>query len=757
MRSVEKMFINSNSTTTSINSMDSGSQQSFPISLATSDSNMTALNAMNGSCPNIPMIINDANNSNPALNSPVMNLYRMNRHNKNKSSSLVNFNIYAQPILKSQSMGRNFRRKNHASNSNGNKDKHNKKKKVMTSSEAQQLYPRTTSNTNENNSVSSSNGLPYSAPNGSHSSVNLSANNRHSDSHNPMLDKKANNRKTSLPQLPYTGGLSSPVHTKTPQDQDIDSISYDITNIKPPSKINSVSSYNTSYSNNTNEDTSRENNTSTENTCSELSEKKNEGNRNKFTKRSASLHAASVKDLRFDSVKIQQLQQHILKQQQQLLQKQRQQKLIQQQQQQLYYMPQPFTSQTPFSPQQVFNPHALPPQPIPQHMALPPMANSQTVTPLPQQFSPQSFISTQTVIPTQQMAPALPIRNKSMQSRSSSVKIIQHKNSLPQMTRKYSLSALETNSSTVAKESNDKMELRQRSLDYYDNETSSYTTLGSKINNYNRFSDSSNITNISEVASSSRMIKSISSEVSNIDENDETSSYYTEISSDVRTEDSMTTMIPTVVESVPPSTVDTMAPTLMETMINSPQILETKTEVESQLIETPTSILKNGNQNHHLDFKVKDNNKNGTATHQINKPVKGIMKRFFVVTNVDIESDEDEVATIMKEEKEGEEKVNEIETLEIKSEPKKVTPSPERRKKIEKLKKQSPSRLDKYVFEAVKSFYPNEYSKDLKVLPGMTFKIMENINPNDFWVYVENIETGEKGNIPINCLAIKES
>ncbi|OUM64339.1 hypothetical protein PIROE2DRAFT_60720 [Piromyces sp. E2] len=662
LRSVEKMFINNNSTTTSINSLDSGSQQSFPLSLATSDSNITALNAMNGSCPNIPMILNDANNSNTALNSPVLNMYRMNRHNKNKSSSVVNFNIYAPPALKSQSMGRNFRRKNYGSSSNvsGNQDKNNKKKKVMTSSEAQQLYPRSSSNLDENNSVSSSGCLPYSTSNGSYSSVNLC---KQSDSHNPILDKKSK-RKTSLSQLPYTNGLGSPSNSKTSQIQDIDSMSYDISNMKPPSNVNSMDSpVTTDDSHSSNDRSNKENNHSnSEGILHDLKEQKNEISRTKYSKRSASLHASSVKDLRFDSVKIHQMQHHILKQQQQLLQQQQQQQPQRHQQQfqspppplqpqrqqqfqsppppqqpqrqqqqqfqspppQMFYIPQQYNPQTSFSPPSIFNPQVLSssqplPYSLPPKIALPTMSNPPTMTPLPQQFSPpSSFVPSQTIIPTQQMAPALPIRNKSMQSRSSSVKVLHHKNSIPQMTRKYSLSALEASSTPLSKKSKEKMELRLKSLDYMDTESStSITTYGSKMYINNRSSDSSNLTNISGLVNHSRMNnKDITSPElghGNEEEESETNSYYTEISSDVRTEDSMTTMIPTVVDSVPP-VVDTVAPTLVDTMINSPHLSEVKKEFKTQsVVETPPSILKKANL-HSNSNKEREKNKNNTPT-----------------------------------------------------------------------------------------------------------------------------------------------
>ncbi|ORX49031.1 hypothetical protein BCR36DRAFT_354244 [Piromyces finnis] len=599
LRSVENMFMNSNSTTTSLSSADSGSQQSLQLSLATtSDSNVTVLN---GSCPNIPMIINDANNSNPALNSPVMNLYRLNnRHAKNNSSSLININMYASPpAIKSQSMSRFFRKKKQAPSAKSNQDKSHKKKKVISSSEAHQIYPRTVSNEVNGGSIGArtQKSLPYVVSKDNRSNTNPRVNNnRYSDTSNSD-------------RIPYSNEVNSPVHSQTPQKQDIDSMSYDITTAKSLSNVNVSTESNITFTN----DMNKENNINQENALSKNNESIEKHRKNlyssKYTKRSASLHAESVKNLRFDSVKIQQMQQHILKQQHYLLQKQQQ-----QQQQQHYYMPQSYTPKTSFSSlqqqqqqqQQLFNPQVYLPSPshpyaIPPQIAFPSMTSPQTITPIPQQFNPQSYIPPQSIIPTQHIAPSLPIRNKSLKSQhSSSIKILHRKSSAPQMSRKYSLSALEANSSYLANKSKEKVVLRQKSLDYLRNKSlsSSSTILMSpdgrtSVSQYP--SDVSNLTNISEILNLPKMEDYFSSSPGNLyGDGDEVNSYYMDNSSNVKVVDSPETMIPTVVDSMP----DTMTSTLVDTMMmNSSQVSDLKKEGTKELQgqELSSFTLKNTN------------------------------------------------------------------------------------------------------------------------------------------------------------------
>jgi len=134
---------------------------------------------------------------------------------------------------------------------------------------------------------------------------------------------------------------------------------------------------------------------------------KSRSSRNPYTKRSASLHAStSIGEMSINSIKIQQMQQHILQQQQQVLQQQHQQQMYhqqqqQQQQQQGYYISQHYPSQQ-FNNQQTFAPlHLYNPQHNSQisysslqpTIGLPPMAGSNTITPLSQQFSPLLYLS----------------------------------------------------------------------------------------------------------------------------------------------------------------------------------------------------------------------------------------------------------------------------------------------------------------------------------------------------------------------------
>ena len=831
----ENLFISSSSTVTSATgSMDALSQQSVPISVSTNDSNRTALNAFESPCSNLALIKNDAiahhnsaamnmyrfsNNSNSNRNSNNSNRNSnnssrnsnnsgrnndiINKHRKNKSSSIVYLNKYSSPILNTQSFGRNFRRKKRYSFSN-NSANQDRKKKVITSSEAQQLFPRTASNFDDEKSSHSSSHLSSQlpcTPNSAYSNGNYrrQSDSSQSQTSTSMLNKKAIPRKCSIPQLPYSN-----YHPNSSQNQDIDSQSFDITNVKfGLAKMNSINSYRTTSESISSNGHSIDNNE----TISEPDEDKHYMNRYILTKRSASLHSSGVMNRSFSSMKIQQLQQHILKQQQQVLQqqqylKQQQQQQLQQQQQQQqlqqqqlqqqpippphqnYYIsqtfqgqqpqtfqgqqpqtfqgqqpqtfqgqqPQPFQGQQPqpYQGQQLFNIAFSPlPSQLPSQLAVQQMNNPQTATPIPQQFNNAPFNSQQAIIspPLPQSSnsspPLLPYRNKSLQSCSSSVKNIYHKPSLSQIPRKYSLPAHSNNVLSKSKISSyDSSDLS----DYQEKEQpSSAVTSPTGVTLYdpNRLSESGN----TRLNDQSTLIQ---------DETEypaEESVYeMSETESDIRTDDST------------------------GAIISSPNHYETRKDINGF---PPTSILKKNSYGMSEGGirrgggeggeKIKEYDNANDYFSNIKNKRKPVKKRFFV-TNGDVvpeddDSDEDKRIGRDKEEENNKEEIEEdMDSKDITE--KEYDTSFSQKKLVDYNKRFSPlssstslsaiSGQYNGVFEAIKSFYPNEYSKDLRVLPGMTFKVLEEIDPTDFWVYVENVETGEKGNIPINCLALKE-
>jgi hypothetical protein len=260
------------------------------------------------------MILNDITGPTSSINSPSL-VYRINhnnsnnnnnRHRKNKSSSLVNTNKYASPILNTQSFGRNFRWKKRSSLSNKSAGKESKKKKIITSSEVQQIYPRTiSSNGDETSSFSSSkysNRYPCSTPNSNYSNLNLNHgnHNRQSDSSSQkaILNKIPISRKSSSQKLSYSNSVN---HSAS---QDIDDMSYDITCAMNDSVVESMDSTLTVDSNLTDVGINHEDSFVKEQDLNESNERRYPANRTYYSKRSASLHTThSLGDTSISSVK----------------------------------------------------------------------------------------------------------------------------------------------------------------------------------------------------------------------------------------------------------------------------------------------------------------------------------------------------------------------------------------------------------------------------------------------------------------------
>jgi len=221
-----------------------------------------------------------------------------------------------------------------------------------------------------------------------------------------MLNKNPISRKSSLQQLPYSNGPVYIQNSSANSSQDIDSLTYDVSTAINSSFTESIDSTLIENSYSTMIGLNPENSFAGEQNFNEANEKKYSSNREQYSKRSISLHASkSVSDLNVNNVKIKKIQLQILQQQQQ------QQQLYQQHViTQGYYHPPTYSQQ--YNSQQSYPP--------PQHLFTSHHSSQaipyQATAPYPQQYSSSS----QTIIHQPTPSPAVPYRQKSIQSRSSS-------------------------------------------------------------------------------------------------------------------------------------------------------------------------------------------------------------------------------------------------------------------------------------------------------------------------------------------------